>query len=93
MNIIVPASYRLRSCLGDDTMEWPMLATIEGPRKADGTLVGLSDEQAHAIIKWIQILPSKGRYIHPSVNVNLDTCMEPQSECDAMQQGGRGGEL
>lgn len=66
---------RPRSCLGDDTMEWLMITTIEGPRKewdeetcksrpgqrrAPATL---RDDQADAIIDRFRDWPGKERYI------------------------------
>ena len=66
---------RLRSCLGDDTMEWLMITTIEGPRKewdeeecksrpgkrrAPATL---RDDQADAIIDRLWDWRGKERYI------------------------------
>ena len=44
-------------------MEWLMLGTIEGPRKADGTVDKLSDEQADAVIDRFRDWPGKKRYI------------------------------
>ena len=62
---------RLRSCLGDDTMEWLMISTIEGPRKdcdedtckSRRAPATLRDDQAEAIIDRFRDWPGKERYI------------------------------
>jgi len=65
---------RLRSCLGDDTMEWLMITTIEGPRGDCGedtresrpgprnSPATLRDDQADAIIDRFRDWSGKERY-------------------------------